>query len=165
MFSAGRFARWQKAAFTDVQAAYDPLAVKLFPVPANNVVSLVTIKVTAYSACEHHYAPAFLKATIGYVPSESFIGYSKIVKMFRYFASRYTMDEVICNSFLAEFNRHVEPLGAAVSLRGKHYCVISRGGPESDFPIVNAFTGILGTEASLRAEFLDASRTSWTDGT
>ena len=85
--------------------AYDPDDVRLFPKSAGSHVGLVTIKATAYSSCEHHYAPAWLKATIGYVPEGSIIGYSKIVKMFRHFACRYTMDERLCDEFIEEFEK------------------------------------------------------------
>jgi GTP cyclohydrolase I len=162
--SADRFARWQAAAFAAPQAAYEPSEVKLFPIPDPNHVELITIKATAYSSCEHHFAPAWLKATIGYVPGTHFVGYSKIVKMFRHFAARYTMDERICNDFLAEFQARVEPAGSAISMRGKHFCVISRGGLETDFPLMNAYRGVL-REDPLRREFWDAARTSWENGT
>lgn len=89
--SADRFARWQKAPLVDPRTLYDP-----------ENVELVTIKATAFSSCEHHYAPAWLKATAGYLPDKHYIGYSKLVKMFKYFACKYTMDERICNDFLQE---------------------------------------------------------------
>lgn len=162
--SADRFARWQKAALVDPRTAYDPEAVKLYPVPEESCVGLITIKVTAYSACEHHYAPAWLKATVGYVPDKHYVGYSKIVKMFKYFACKYTMDERICNDFLKEFVEKVKPVGAGVVLRGKHFCVISRGGNESDFPMMNAFWGCLKEDAELRREFYQHSLASWSDG-
>ena len=78
--SPDRFARWQIAALADARRAYDPDNVKLYPKEGPSHVGLITIKVTAYSSCEHHYAPAWLKATLGYEPDEHFIGYSKIVK-------------------------------------------------------------------------------------
>ena len=83
---------------------------------------------------------AWLKATIGYVPDKSFIGYSKMTKMSSHFACRYTMDERLCNDFLGEFRSAVEPRGVDI-LRGKHFCVISRGGLESDFATVSGSVG------------------------
>ncbi len=163
--SADRFARWQKAALVDPRTRYNPDAVKLYPVPKENCVELVTIKVTAFSACEHHYAPAWLKATVGYLPGEHFIGYSKIVKMFQHFACKYTMDERICNDFLQEFVKQVRPKGAGVILRGKHFCVISRGGNESDFPMMSAFWGELKSDPLRRQEFYQHAVTSWDRGT
>jgi len=163
-FTADRFARWQKAALVDPRTQYDPENVKLFPVPDPASVELVTIKVTAFSACEHHYAPAWLKATVGYLPGPYYVGYSKIVKMFRHFACKYTMDERICNDFLQELVRQAQPRGAGIILRGKHFCVISRGGNESDFPMMSAFTGELKSNPSLRQEFYQHAMASWDDG-
>ncbi len=162
--SADRFARWQKAALVDPRTLYDPDNVKLYPVPEKSCVDLVTIKATAFSACEHHYAPAWLKATIGYIPDQHYVGYSKLVKMFKYFACKYTMDERICNDFLAELVEKVKPKGAGIILRGKHFCVISRGGTETDFPMMNAFWGDLKTDSERRREFYQHALTSWNDG-
>ena len=162
--SADRFARWQKAALVDPRTHYDPENVKLYPVPENAYVGLVTIKATAFSACEHHYAPAWLKATVGYIPDKHYIGYSKLVKMFNYFACKYTMDERICNDFLNELTDKVKPKGAGILLRGKHFCVISRGGSETDFPMINAFSGELQSDAQKRQEFYQHALSSWSDG-
>jgi GTP cyclohydrolase IA len=163
--SPDRFARWQEKAFSDPRAAYDREAVKLFPAGNVNHVGLVTIKATALSACEHHYAPAWLKATIGYVPDRSFVGYSKIVKMFRHFACGYTMDERLCNEFIEEFRDRVQPRGVGIVLRGKHFCVISRGGLESDFSTTTALWGSLHTDQQVRDEFYRHAFASWDDGT
>jgi GTP cyclohydrolase I len=163
-YSADRFARWQSAALSDARKAYEPGKVKTYPIPAGSAVQLITIKATAYSSCEHHYAPAWLKATIGYAPNKTYAGYSKIVKMFKYFACKYTMDERICNDFLRELNATVKPKGAGIVLRGKHFCVISRGGNEADFPMMSALTGALKTDAQLRREFYQHATTSWQDG-
>lgn len=162
--TADRFARWQINALVEPRKAYDPERVKLYPVPENSAVGLITVKVTAYSACEHHYAPAWLKATIGYEPDQHFVGYSKIVKMFKHFACRYTMDERICDQFIQEFVDKVKPKGVGVYLRGKHFCVISRGGVEDDFPMMNALWGSLRTDEQLRREFFGHATTSWKDG-
>ncbi len=163
-YSPDRFARWQEKALSEPRNAYDREDIKLFPVGEVNHVGLVTIKATAYSACEHHYAPAWLKATIGYVPGESIVGYSKIVKMFRYFACRYTMDERLCNEFIEEFRSRVQPHAVGIVLRGKHFCVISRGGLESDFPTVTAMWGELKTDPQVREEFYRHAFASWNDG-
>lgn len=163
--SADRFARWQEKALSEPREAYDPDDIRLFAVPKANHVGLVTIKATAYSACEHHYAPAWLKATIGYVPDGNFVGYSKIVKMFRYFACSYTMDERICNGFIEEFVGKVKPRGVGILLRGKHFCIISRGGLESDFPTITALWGEMKSDSHLRDEFYRHALASWSDGT
>ena len=165
MRSADRFARWQEKALSEPREAYNPDDLRLYQVPEQSYVELVTIKATAFSACEHHYAPAWLKATIGYVPADNFVGYSKIVKMFRYFACQYTMDERICNDFIEEFRARVEPRGVGIMLRGKHFCVISRGGPETDFPTITALWGEVKTDAYLRDEFYRHALASWSDGT
>jgi GTP cyclohydrolase I len=162
--SPERFARWQEAALSAPREAYEQEELRLYPVREENQVGLVTIKASAYSSCEHHYAPAWLKATIGYVPDKSFIGYSKIVKMFRHFACRYTMDERLCNDFLGEFRSAVEPRGVGIVLRGKHFCVISRGGLESDFATVSALWGELKDDSRLRSEFYQHAFSSWQDG-
>ncbi|MEU3454695.1 GTP cyclohydrolase I [Micromonospora sp. NPDC006766] len=162
--SASRFARWQEAALSAPREAYEADKVRLFDAPAESHVGLITIKATAYSACEHHYAPAWLKATIGYVPDKTFIGYSKIVKMFRYFACRYTMDERLCNDFVNEFIARVSPLGVGLVLRGKHFCVISRGGLESDFPTVSALWGSVKDDEQIRREFYQHCYSSWETG-
>jgi GTP cyclohydrolase I len=163
-FSPDRFARWQQAALADARKAYDPDKVKLYPIETANHVGLITLKVTAYSSCEHHYAPAWLKATIGYEPDKHFIGYSKIAKMFKYFACKYTMDERICNDFISEFVAKVQPKGVGLILRGKHFCVISRGGNESDFPMMSAMYGSLRSDSLLRQELYTHATTSWNDG-
>lgn len=163
--SPDRFARWQKAALVDPRTQYDPHNVKLYPVPPDASVEMVTMKVSAYSACEHHYAPAWLKATIGYLPGSYYIGYSKLVKMFKHFACNYTMDERICNDFMREFVEKVQPRGAGILLRGKHFCVISRGGNEQDFPMMSAFSGQMKSDDMLRREFYQHAMASWDTGT
>ncbi|MCZ7422960.1 GTP cyclohydrolase I [Verrucosispora sp. WMMA2121] len=162
--SADRFARWQEAALSTPREAYDPDDVRLYERAPGSHVGLITIKVTAYSSCEHHYAPSWLKATIGYVPDRSIIGYSKMVKMFRHFACRYTMDERLCDEFVEEFRTKVAPKGVGVLLRGKHFCVLSRGGSETDFPTVTALWGVLRNDESVRREFYQHGFASWSDG-
>lgn len=164
-YSADRFARWQKSALSDPREAYDARNVKLFPVQDANHVRLVTVKATAFSACEHHYAPAWLKVTIGYSPDRYFVGYSKVVKMFRHFACKYTMDERLCNDFIAEFVEQVRPTGVGLILRGRHFCVISRGGHENDTPTISAMQGALATDDDLRRELVQHAFSSWENGT
>jgi GTP cyclohydrolase I len=74
------------------------------------------------------------------------------------------MDERLCNEFIVEFNEKVQPLGVGIMLRGKHFCVISRGGLESDFPTVTALSGQLKTNADIRDEFHRHTFASWEDG-
>lgn len=168
--SSDRFARWQTSAFVEPRKNYNPdVPVKTYPIEENvseigNCIGLITIKLTAFSACEHHYAPALLKATVGYVPDKHFIGYSKLVKMFKFFACKYTQDERICNGYLNELVRQIQPKGVAILLRGKHFCVISRGGLESDFPMMSASWGVLKTDENLRREFYQHALSSWDTG-
>jgi GTP cyclohydrolase I len=74
------------------------------------------------------------------------------------------MDERICNDFINEFVEKVKPKGVGVIMRGKHFCVVSRGGNENDFPMMSAFYGSLKDDERLRRELYVNATTSWEDG-
>lgn len=155
--SPQRFVEWQEDVFVTAHEQYSREDVRLFPDNDYSSLDLILMKVNAVSACEHHYAPAILKASVGYVPNELTLGYSKIGKMFKHFASRYTMDERIVTSFLREFDEVVHPKGVAILVRGWHTCVIGRGGSERDPVVLLGSNGMLRESRAEMSNFLSLS--------
>lgn len=83
------------------------------------------------SMCEHHWLPFSGTVTVGYVPSDTVIGLSKIPRVVKYFSKKPQLQEQLTSEigdFLFEI---LSPHALFVEVESKHQCVICRGA-ESD---------------------------------
>ncbi|MCL4541219.1 MAG: GTP cyclohydrolase I, partial [Chloroflexi bacterium] len=80
-----------------------------------------------YALCEHHAFPFFGHAYIGYIAHENIIGISKLTRLVRLFAKRFTLQERIGQQVADALETMLNPHGIAVYLEAHHLCVSMRG--------------------------------------
>jgi GTP cyclohydrolase I len=163
--------RFLKALY-DSTAGYDgdPKLLTAFPtecsVPADCLVSqIVEGPIAFYSLCEHHALPFYGFAHVGYVSRERIIGLSKLSRVVRMFARRFTVQERLGEEIAGALAELIEPRGVAVHLQAVHLCTRMRGvREESSTSAMTFWRGDYGDDPGLRHEFLAEarSRNPWT---
>jgi GTP cyclohydrolase I len=129
---------------------------KAFEDGAQSVDELVIVRdVPVYSLCEHHLAPFFGRAYVGYVPDKRILGLSKISRLVEVFGRRLQVQERLTNQIADALNANLQPLGVAVVLECRHMCMESRGIRHVGVSTVtSALRGTIKTNADTRREFL-----------
>jgi GTP cyclohydrolase I len=108
-----------------------------------------------YSVCEHHALPFFGVAHVGYVPHELIIGISKLTRLVRLFARRFTVQERMGVDITEALVKLLDPHGVAVHLVATHLCTQMRGVQESRSKTWTSFwRGSYEAEPAMRDEFL-----------
>lgn len=108
-----------------------------------------------YSMCEHHLAPFFGVAHVGYIPSDGrIVGLSKLPRLVDAFARRLTVQERITTMVADTIDKVLEPKGVAVMLQARHMCMESRGvAKPGTVTTTSALRGLMKHAADARAEF------------
>ena len=155
--------RFLQALF-DATAGYDgdPKLVTTFPaestVSGEEPLAQVVEGPIAFSAlCEHHALPFFGHAHVGYVPGERIIGISKLTRLVRLYARRFTVQERLGEQIADTLVRLVQPEGVAVRIEASHLCTQMRGVEERSRTTTTVWRGVY-RDAELRREFLDLVR-------
>ena len=139
----------------------DPAEVlKAFEDGAEEYNELIVVKgIPVYSHCEHHLAPFFGTATVGYLPNGKIVGLSKLTRLVDCFAKRLQVQERLTSQIANALMTHLEPKAGGVVIRCRHMCMESRGirtpGEET---ITSAMLGELQPNLALRTEFLALAR-------
>jgi GTP cyclohydrolase I len=114
-----------------------------------------------YALCEHHALPFFGVAHVGYVPHERIIGISKLTRLVRLFARRFTVQERMGVEIADTLVGLLEPHGVAVHLAATHLCTQMRGVREDQSKTWTSFwRGSYEAQPALRDEFLQTVRSS-----
>ena len=112
-----------------------------------------------YALCEHHAFPFFGHAYVGYVAHEHIIGISKLTRLVRLFARRFTVQERIGKEITEALSRILEAHGVAVYLEAAHLCTQMRGVREGGSTTRTTFwRGTYEANPELREEFLRMAR-------
>ena len=139
----------------------DPTEIlKVFEDGAERYNELIIVRgIPVYSHCEHHLAPFFGTATIGYVPEGRIVGLSKLTRLVECFARRLQVQERLTSQVAETLMQELEPKAVGVVIRCRHLCMESRGirtpGEET---ITSAMLGELQTNLGMRAELLALGR-------
>jgi GTP cyclohydrolase I len=156
--------RFVRALF-DATAGYEGDAKLLTAFPAEGVPGrrsrasqIVEGPIEFTCLCEHHALPFFGKAHIAYVAGEQIIGISKLTRLVRLFARRFTVQERLGEQVADALVELVEPLGVAVHLEASHMCTSMRGVEEHSRTITTFWRGVFDEDADLRREFLQEVR-------
>lgn len=108
-----------------------------------------------FALCEHHALPFFGHVYIGYLPHQSIIGISKLTRLVRLFAKRFTVQERLGEQIVNTCNAMLEPHGVALYLEAHHLCIEIRGVRDtSPLTKTTLWRGKYEHNASLRVEFL-----------
>ena len=154
-------ARFLKAMF-DATEGYegDPKLVTAFPTecrggPDCHLSQVIEGPIPYYSLCEHHALPFYGNAFVGYIAHENIIGISKLTRLVRLFARRFSVQERMGVQITETLEGILEAHGVALYLDGTHLCTQMRGVRETDSVTRTTFwRGYYAEEPTLRAEFL-----------
>lgn len=133
---------------------------KSFEDGAERVDEMVIVRdIPVYSLCEHHLAPFFGKAHIGYVPHQRILGLSKMSRLVELYARRLQVQERLTNQIADALDGFLQPLGVAVVLECRHMCMESRGVRHPGTgTVTSALRGLVKHNADTRKEFLSLIR-------
>jgi GTP cyclohydrolase I len=113
------------------------------------------IQIPVYSHCEHHLAPFFGHATIGYLPTGHIVGLSKLTRLVNCFAARLQVQERLTQQIAQALLEHLQPKAVGVIIRCRHMCMESRGiAVAGEETVTSAMLGDLKTNPAQRTEFL-----------
>jgi GTP cyclohydrolase IA len=108
-----------------------------------------------FALCEHHALPFHGHAYVGYIAHEHIIGISKLTRLVRLFAKRFTVQERLGQQIADTLEAILQPHGVAVYLEADHLCVEMRGVRDTSTVTRTTFwRGEYDRNASLRVEFL-----------
>jgi GTP cyclohydrolase I len=111
--------------------------------------------ISFYALCEHHALPFHGIAHVAYVANGEILGISKLTRLVRLYARRFTVQERLGEQIADALCDLVDPLGVAVRLEAAHLCTQMRGVEEDGSRTVTTFwRGLYDDDPALRAEFL-----------
>lgn len=137
----------------------DPKLVTAFPTecrggPDCRLSQVIEGPIVFYSLCEHHGLPFFGTAHVGYIAHEQIIGISKLTRLVRLFAQRFSVQERLGQQVTETLERILEAHGVAVYLDAVHLCTQMRGVRETESRTRTTFwRGAYEEDPALRAEF------------
>jgi GTP cyclohydrolase IA len=153
-------ARFLRALF-DATGGYDGDEKLLTAFPSEATDSLRGVIVEgpiAFAAlCEHHALPFTGVAHVGYVAGERIIGISKLTRLVRLFARRFTVQERLGEQIADALVELIEPAGVGVHLAASHLCTQMRGVEEHSRTVTTFWRGVF-DDPQLRNEFLGEVR-------
>ena len=147
-------------ALYDATAGYDgdPKLATLFPSEGVDALEaapsqIIEGPIPFHALCEHHALPFYGVAHVGYIADEQVIGISKLTRLVRLFARRFTMQERLGEQIADTLLELVGARGVAVHLQASHLCVRMRGVEEGSATVTTFWRGAF-REPELRQEFL-----------
>ena len=116
----------------DITAGYDgdPRIDVLFPKECHQSCGLdqiVESGIPFFALCEHHVLPFYGHAAVGYVRDDDIIGVSKLTRIVRLAARRFTQQERMGRDIADVLEAILRPAGVAVLVEGHHMCSQMRG--------------------------------------
>jgi len=120
-----------------------------------SVSEMIIVKdIELYSLCEHHMLPFTGKAHVAYIPNGWITGLSKIARVVDVYARRLQVQERLTTQILDAIQTALDPLGVAVVIEARHYCMMMRGvSKQNSVTTTSAFSGEFLNQTT-RSEFL-----------
>src|SRR5918997_1657583 len=142
----------------------DPKLLTAFPTecrggPDCRISQVIEGPISFFALCEHHALPFHGHAYVGYVAHENIIGISKLTRLVRLFARRFTVQERVGQEIADTLVRLLQPHAVAVHFEAEHLCTQMRGVREEQSRTWTSFwRGTYETDPAMRAEFLQVCR-------
>lgn len=109
-----------------------------------------------FSLCEHHMAPFFGHATVAYIPDGKIVGLSKLARTVEHYSRRLQNQERITTQIADKLQKELKPVGVAVVLEARHFCMEMRGVKTHDVSTTTSkLLGAFKDKPEARAEFMD----------
>jgi GTP cyclohydrolase IA len=138
----------------------DPKLLTAFPTecrggPDCRISQVIEGPIPFFSLCEHHAFPFIGVAHVGYVAHENIIGISKLTRLVRVYARRFTVQERLGQQIADHLDEMMRPHGVAVHLQAAHLCTQMRGVREERSRTSTSFwRGEYEKDPEMRREFL-----------
>ncbi|WP_438979924.1 GTP cyclohydrolase I FolE [Polynucleobacter sp.] len=117
---------------------------------------IVQKNIPFFSLCEHHMAPFFGYAHVAYIPRDKIVGLSKLARTVELYSRRLQNQERITSQIAERLQEELNPLGVAVTLSARHFCMEMRGVKTHDvFTTTTKLLGAFKDEPSARAEYME----------
>jgi GTP cyclohydrolase I len=110
-----------------------------------------------FSLCEHHLLPFHGKVHIGYIPSKSVVGLSKLVRLVDCFSKRLQLQERMTKQIADALNDNLHPYGVVVVVQARHLCMEMRGVKSGADIVTSEIRGQF-RKAETRNEFFEMLR-------
>jgi GTP cyclohydrolase I len=157
--------RFVRALF-EATAGYegDPKLLTAFPTecrggPDCSISQVIEGPIPFFALCEHHAFPFYGVAHVGYVAHEQIIGISKMTRLVRVYARRFTVQERLGQQIADHLNDMMRPHGVAVHLEAAHLCTQMRGVREERSRTSTSFwRGNYERDPEMRREFLTVAQ-------
>jgi GTP cyclohydrolase I len=109
-----------------------------------------------YAFCEHHMLPFIGHFGIAYVPDQTILGLSKLIRIFRHNCKRITVQERLTEQAVELVMQQAKPKGAICYVVAEHMCMALRGvkSPGSKTTTI-AHRGVYSTDVELRTQFIN----------
>jgi GTP cyclohydrolase I len=145
-------------ALYDATSGYDgdPKLLTAFPAEGHGG-QVIEGPISFQSLCEHHALPFYGTAHIAYLPGAEIIGISKLTRLVRLYARRFTVQERLGEQIADTLLELIAPEGVAVHLEASHLCTQMRGVEAHSRTITTVWRGAF-EGADLRREFLQEVR-------
>jgi GTP cyclohydrolase I len=125
--------RWLTALW-DMTEGYDgdSKISTVFPVecstcPEDEKTHIVEGPIRFTGLCEHHVLPIRGSVWVGYLADRELIGISKLTRIVRLYAKRFTSQERMSHQIVDELAKDVQPRGVIVYIEAEHFCTQARG--------------------------------------
>jgi GTP cyclohydrolase IA len=141
----------------------DPKLLTAFPTEckggaACQVNQIVEGPIPFIALCEHHALPFYGRAFVGYIAHEEIIGISKLTRLVRLWARRFTVQERMGDLIADTLDGLIHAHGVAVYLEAHHMCTQMRGVREMQAKTRTAvWRGEYTDNAHMRDEFFHLS--------
>ena len=143
----------------------DPKLLTVFPTECKGGTSceinqIVEGPIPFFALCEHHAFPFYGNAYVGYIAHEQIIGISKLTRLVRVWAKRFTVQERMGDQIADTLQSLVKAHGVAVHMEAHHLCTQMRGVRELHPKTRTAvWRGEYAKNADLRGEFFHLTGT------
>lgn len=122
---------------------------------SNNDQIVVVSNIDFYSYCEHHLAPFYGQAHIGYIPDGKVLGVSKFSRLIDIYARRLQVQENLTAQIADAIMKYLKPQGVGVIVEGIHLCMRSRGvQKQNSIMTTSVMLGAFREKEGVRQEFL-----------
>jgi GTP cyclohydrolase I len=112
-----------------------------------------------HALCEHHALPFHGHAHVAYVAADEILGISKLTRLVRLYARRFTVQERLAEEIAGGLQELTGARGVAVKLEASHMCTAMRGVEEAgSVTVTTVWRGLYDEDESLRSEFLLLTR-------
>jgi GTP cyclohydrolase I len=102
-----------------------------------------------YTLCAHHVVPFYGVASIAYIPDDHIAGLSKFARTVKLLSKGLHVQEELTTEIAEYLEKHLDPKGVAVVMRGEHMCMSMRGVQQP---------GVVTTTSKMTGVFLDPTK-------